>query len=504
MSSSSAWSVALVGMDVTMVEVEAAISAGLPRTVLVGLADTALYEARDRCRSAFAASGLTWPQSLVTINLSPASLPKTGSHFDLSIIAAVLGASQVVESARFAKTVMMGEVGLDGRVRPVTGILPGLISAAGSGFTTAIVPVSQVNEARLVDGIEVVGIATVADLVAALSGQVVAELPRAVEQPVTNQGSELDLQDVIGQPTAKWALEVAAAGRHHLAFYGPPGVGKTLLSERMTSILPDLNDEESVEVSAIHSIAGHDLSFGLIRRPPYQSPHHNATIPALVGGGSRIPQPGAISLAHRGVLFLDEAPEFSSRALEALRTPLESGKVTISRARLTATYPARFQLILAQNDCPCGMYSMPQGGCRCSVPEIRRYQNRISGPIRDRIDIHVRLFPLRKSLLKSVPAGDTSAIIKDRVEEARGRARIRLRGTVWTTNGEVPGSYLRKELSLPADVAILDEAMKRGQMSLRGVDRVLRIAWTLADLAGCERINGEHLRSAMALRTATT
>ncbi|MFZ1410892.1 MAG: YifB family Mg chelatase-like AAA ATPase, partial [Micropruina sp.] len=383
-------------MEGTMVEVEAAIGGGLPRTILVGLADTSLNEARDRCKAAVASTGVGWPSQLLTINLSPATLPKTGAHYDLSIVAAVAAADGRLPKGALEGLVLLGELGLDGRVRAVRGVLPALLAAASNGFSRAIVPATQVGEAQLVQGITVWGVRDLADVMEVLAGRPVL-LP-AIESATPVEPSEVkDLIDVVGQVEAKWALEVAAAGRHHLFFHGPPGVGKTLLAERLPGLLPDLDLPEALEVSAIHSLAGCGLDDGLVIRPPYSDPHHSASLASLVGGGARVAMPGSVSKAHRGVLFLDEAPEFSPRVLEALRVPLESGQIVLGRSAAQATYPARFQLILAANPCPCGMAATKGAQCQCAPMAIRRYAQRVSGPVLDRIDIHQHLRPLRRS-----------------------------------------------------------------------------------------------------------
>lgn len=505
MSSASAWSVALVGMQPTLVEVEAAIGNGLPKTVLVGLPDAALYEARDRCHAAVASSGLAWPSQLVTINLSPATLPKAGSHFDTAIVCAVLAAAGQVPVEAVRRSVTLGELGLDGKVRPVRGVLPALLAAQEAGIEVAIVPAGQLGEAHLVEGMTVWGIGHLGDLVDVLHGRPVLvptpevgeKLPETIRRP--------DLADVVGQSEAKYALEVAAAGRHHLFLTGSPGVGKTMLAERLPGLLPDLSQRESLEVSALHSLAGEGLEGGLITRPPYRDPHHSASVPSLVGGGPRLAKPGVISLAHRGVLFLDEVPEFGQRVLEALRTPLESGWVTISRSAGDATYPARFQLVMAANPCPCGNHGIVGAHCRCTPMAVRRYAERLSGPILDRIDLTQRMVPLRKSLLKAaIMTGESTQVVAQRVAEARRRQARRLAQTPWTTNGEVPGYWLRDHLGLPDGVELLDEALLRGHLSSRGVDKVLRVAWTIADLEGHARPSHDDLRAALELRRGET
>jgi magnesium chelatase family protein len=499
-SQARAWSVALVGVEGTMVEVEAAISSGLPKTIMVGLPDAALYEARDRCRAAMASARFGWPSDPVTINLSPATLPKAGSHYDLAIAAAVAAAGRRFDPAALEGTALFGELGLDGRVRTVRGLLPALLAVARRGFGRVIVPAGQLREAALVEGLGIAGAADLADLFDILRGG-----PGAVAPPPSALGEDagppLDLADVVGQVEGKWALEVAAAGRHHLFLHGPPGVGKTLLAERLPGLLPDLEPSEALEVSAVHSIAGLNLDGGLVRRPPYADPHHSASVASLVGGGARIALPGAVSRAHRGVLFLDEAPEFSPRVMEALRVPLESGRIVLGRAVATATYPASFQLILAANPCPCGQAGVPDGNCRCAPMAVRRYATRISGPILDRIDIHQQLRQVRAALLGgNHPPCEASGVVAERVLAARDRQRHRLAPSGWRTNGEVPGPALRKRLPLPEGSELLDAAVARGRLSARGVDKVLRLAWTIADLAGDSRPTREQLHTALAMR----
>ncbi len=499
----SSWSVALTGIEGVVIEVEAAKGGGLPRTQIVGLPDKSLSEAKDRVKAAVLAHHLPWPPQLITINLSPANLPKTGSHYDVAIAVAAIAAEGGVLPGLLEKTVLFGELSLDGRIRNVRGVLPAMLAAARAGFERAIVPSAQTEEAELVPGLTVWGAGRIDEVAAILNGIPVpnpsVSAPSSSLPPVEATAYVPDLAEVVGLESGKFALEVAAAGRHHLFLHGPPGVGKTMLASRLPTLLPDLTSEESLEVSAIHSLAGRQLA-GLIGRPPYSDPHHSVTPVALLGGGSGELKPGAVSLAHRGVLFLDECPDFGVK-LDGLRTPLENGTITISRAKATALFPARFQLVLAANPCPCGMYGVVGAECRCDSVKVRRYQERISGPILDRIDIRHQLLGTNRMLLDVATAPpETSAVVAGRVAEARARQRRRLAGTPWATNGEVAGPYLRKQLPLPTDLGLLNVALERGALSLRGVDKVLRVAWTLADLAGHDRMGAQELRVALRLR----
>ncbi|MFB7228728.1 YifB family Mg chelatase-like AAA ATPase [Streptomyces griseus] len=522
-----ACSVALVGVEGVVVEVQADLEPGVAAFTLVGLPDKSLVESRDRVRAAVVNSGAEWPQKKLTVGLSPASVPKSGSGFDLAVASAVLGAAERIDPAAIADVVMIGELGLDGRVRPVRGVLPAVLAAAEAGYEQVVVPEQSAGEAALVPGISVLGVRSLRQLIAVLCDEPVPEEP-ADDQgrpdamlaglmiPGTGLGAGLapaaargdghrpDLADVAGQPRPRRALEVAAAGGHHLLFSGPPGAGKTMLAERLSAVLPPLTRQESLEVTAVHSVAG-ILPPGepLVSRAPYCAPHHSATMQSLVGGGNGIPRPGAVSLAHRGVLFLDEAPEFSGKALDALRQPLESGHVVVARAAGVVRLPARFLMVLAANPCPCGRHTLTGAGCECPPSVVRRYQARLSGPLLDRVDLRVEVEPVdRADLLGQGGRGESTAVVAARVREARARAAERLAGTPWTTNSEVPGHELRTRLlAAPGALAAAERDLERGILTARGLDRVLRVAWTVADLRGADRPDDSDVAVALELRT---
>jgi magnesium chelatase family protein len=501
-----AHAVALLGIDGAIVQIEADISSNLPGFVLIGLPDAALGEARDRVRAAAHNSELPITARKLTVNLSPAALPKHGSAFDLGIAMAALAADGKVPAESVDRVVHLGELALDGRVRPVSGVLPAVVAAARAGFATVLVPAGNADEARLVEGVRVVGVASLRDAAIWHGAELEAIEVDAIAGPALAEPDDDagDLADVVGNEDAVEAAQVAAAGGHHLFLLGPPGAGKTMLASRLPGLLPDLDAAAALEVASIRSLAGAAVGSRLSRRPPFEAPHHTASPASMIGGGSGQIRPGAAVRAAHGVLFLDEAPEFAAAALDALRQPLESGVVAITRVNAVARFPARFQLVLAANPCPCGLAGVDDRACTCSPFVRRRYLARLSGPLLDRIDIQLVVRRITAAQLRTASPGGTSEQARERVAAARAVAAERLRATPWRLNAEVAGPWLRSSAGSPArgSTLALDRALERGALTMRGYDRVLKVAWTLADLDGVQRPGADQIGRALYLRKA--
>lgn len=502
------YAVALVGLNGYIVEVEADIGQTLPAFVILGLPDASLNEARERIRAAARNAGLPLSRRKITVNLIPASLHKRGSSFDLAIVMAALAAAGDVR--RCEDTVFIAEVGLDGRLRPVSGVLPAVMAGVKAGHTRFVVAAGNEGEASLVPQAAVRAFASLAEVFLAFGADPAKiTLPESAADPVpmpnpptrSIPAAPKDLADIAGQPTARFAVEIAAAGAHHMMMVGPPGAGKTMLVERMPGILPDLTDEEAIEVTAIHSLGKVLSCNGLQRRPPFESPHHTSSTAAIIGGGSGIPRPGSASRAHRGVLFLDEAPEYQRGVLEALREPLESGELILHRSAGTASYPARFQLVMALNPCPCGQASGKGIDCVCTAEQRRRYFNRLSQPLLDRVDLQLAVS--RVSLADYADASDaeSSKTVAARVAVARAAQRERLAKWGASTNAGMSSDVLNDGLKLSRAVTgPVDRAMQNETLTMRGHDRVLRVAWTLADLGGRTSPSSDDVEVALNLR----
>jgi magnesium chelatase family protein len=484
------------GIEAPLVTIEVHISFGLPSLSIVGLPETAVKESKDRVRGALINSGFEFPLDRITVNMAPADVPKEGGRFDLAIALGILAASGQVMGDELARIECVGELSLGGELRPASGVLPIAVQARKAG-RTLIVPRENATEAALVERVDVMAADTLLEVCAHLNGQ--NRLPCEPHDITATQTASLpDFSDVQGHFQAKRALEIAATGRHNLLMLGPPGTGKSMLAARLPGILPTLTDDEALESAAIVSVS--DLGFDVRqwRKPPFRAPHHTASAPALVGGGSN-PRPGEISLAHNGVLFLDELPEFDRRVLEVLREPLETGAITISRAARRVDFPARFQLLAAMNPCPCGYLGDPSGRCRCTAEQVQRYRGRLSGPLLDRIDMHIEVQRVSRELLREgTPGGEeSSATIRTRVMAARQRALDR---------GGVPNAWLTPQqikqfcpLDDPA-YRLLDQAMEKLGLSHRAYHRILKLARSIADLANAEIMDSRHVSEAIAFR----
>lgn len=543
-------SIGLIGLSTFLVTIQTFLSPGLPSISLIGLPDASLAESKERVKSAITALGVRWPQTRIVVNLSPASLPKHGSTHDCAIAISLLGAIGVVDPMRNKDVLVVGELNLDGTLLPISGLLPILLYAQRKGLHTAIVPEANADEARLVDGISVHTARSLANVVQLLGGT----LPRPASSPQpasslqqasaprltsssaspsssdcaqssasassansarsselaaspdadsfadsllgTNADEFVDMADVIGQHSAKRALEICAAGHHHALLYGPPGTGKSMLAHRLTSIMPPLDEREKLEVASIRSVCGTLARYGVTSVPPFEAPHHTVSVAAMAGGGTGIAHPGAVTKAHDGVLFLDEAPEFSARALQVLREPLETSEIILSRSQATAVYPAHFLLLMAANPCPCGKGWGNARECTCTSQQRKRYFGRLSGPLLDRIDMQIEVPPVHLSINSRE---ESSASIRARVIQARGAYRELFGTSDTATRPHQRVKWLRARTSR-ACLALLSSAVDRGTLSLRGADRSLRVAWTIALLDGRMSPNPENVAEAMSLR----
>ncbi|MBT1161602.1 MULTISPECIES: YifB family Mg chelatase-like AAA ATPase [Bifidobacterium] len=509
MAIGSALSVGLFGLKAFIIQTQAFISPGLPYFSIIGLPDASLSEARERVRSACQASGFRWPETRVTVNMSPASMPKRGSSHDLAIAASVLSASGAIPHDCLADTIVLGEVNLDGTVLPVHGLLPIMLHARERGVRRLIIPQANADEAALIDGLDVRPVRHVGELISMMGGDARYTLPD--DAPAAQPGDMEtfaqpplgDMGEVVGQKMTKWALQVAAAGGHHMLMTGPPGSGKTMLASRMPGIMCPLTPDEQLEVASIRSLCGTLPNYGITDVPPFEAPHHTASTASLVGGGSGLARPGAITRSHHGVLFMDEAPEFSTRTLQTLREPLESGYVSLSRAKGSTYYPARFQLIMAANPCPCGFAYGNGERCTCKEKDRIKYFSHLSGPILDRIDIQVEVPPVDRIEIRSDRCEESSRDMRRTVIQARSAARERFSKLGWSCNAQASGEWLHRHTSEKA-IALVNRALESKRLSLRGADRALRLAWTLSDLSGRISPGYEEVNQGIMLRARVT
>jgi magnesium chelatase family protein len=501
---SLSFSAAMLGIEGYVVRVEADSAPGSPGFAIIGLPDRALGEARERVRAAIVNSGFAYPAGRLLVNLSPADVRKAGPAFDLAIALALLGIDEQIARSALREFIALGELALDGKLQPVSGILPMVLGARNAGFTKLIVPKHNADEAALVDGIELYTVESLQSAVAVLGGNG-GKWRRRTTAPVLDLDDDLlygNLADVRGQLAAKRALEIAAAGGHNLLLVGPPGCGKTMLARRLPSILPPMSLHEALEVTKIYSVAGLLVGrAGIVRARPFRFPHHTISQTALVGGGA-LAKPGEISLAHHGVLFLDELPEFTRSAIEVMRQPLEEGTVTIARAAGTFTYPARFQLVASMNPCPCGYRGTRSVECRCDDSMVAKYVSKLSGPLLDRIDLQIEISRVPFDDMVRFDGAERSVRIRERVVAARERQRGRFAGTALGCNAEIPGNAMRHYCALEeAAMRLLAVASAKRQFSARALDRIARVARTIADIAGDEAIGADHVAEAIQYRS---